>query len=164
MAYRKAGRLLLVVLSVYGLLVATHDGEFWPFSVYQMFSSAGRPWTRMLIRDVPSIPPATLRWTPEDMADLSGRPFAMREHGVPQNDVAAYVVQTAQWTPARGEGLRAMLGYETASERVLAVYRIEGSLAQDGAVAVTCTPVLYLTPDTLLVNPHFDADETSKGE
>ena len=156
--------MLLVVLGVYGLLVTTHDGEFWPFSIYQMFSSAGRPWTRVMVREVPSVLPETIRWMPEDMMDLSGRPFAMHENGVPQNDVAAYVGQTVQWTKARGEGLQTILGYERASERILAVYRIDGRLAQDGAVVVTWIPVLYLTPDTLLVNPHFDADETSKGE
>ena len=115
---------MLVVLGVYGLLVTTHDGEFWPFSIYQMFSSAGRPWTRVMVREVPSVLPETIRWMPEDMMDLSGRPFAMHENGVPQNDVAAYVAQTVQWTKARGEGLQAMLGYERASERILAVYRM----------------------------------------
>lgn len=32
-------------LVVYGLLVAIHLGEFWPFSIYPMFSQTGNPWT-----------------------------------------------------------------------------------------------------------------------
>lgn len=42
------------VLVVYALLVATHLGEFWPFSIYPMFSQAGTPWTRAVVRELPS--------------------------------------------------------------------------------------------------------------
>lgn len=161
-AYRKTRRLVLAVLVVYGVLVATHDGEFWPFSVYQMFSSAGRPWTRVIVREVPSVPPAPRRWTSEDLEALPGRPFAMSQHGVLQNDVTAYVARTTAWTKTRGDGLRALLGYEQAAGHVLAVYRMDGRLAEDGAVVVTGKPVLYLAPDTLLVNANLHSDATSR--
>lgn len=157
-AYRKAGRLLVVVLALYGVLVATHDGEFWPFSIYQMFSSAGQPWTRVIVREVPALPPARTRWTEEGIEDLPARAFALRDHGVPQNDVVAYVAQTARWTPTRRDGLRALLGYTHTATRILAVYRVDGMLEPESTIDVTCTPLLYLTPDTVLANPHFDPD------
>lgn len=161
-AYRKAGHILLVVLGIYGMLVVTHQGEFWPFSIYQMFSSAGRPWTRVMVREVAVLPPEAVRWQPEAVDALAGRPFAMHQHGVPQNDVAAYVAQTRQWTQGRGEGLRSLLRYDHIVHPVLAVYRVDGRLGEGGAVVVMCTPVLYLTPDTVFTNAQMMLRETSR--
>ena len=50
---RKALRITLGTLIVYALLVATHLGEFWPFSIYPMFSQAGNPWSRAVVREMP---------------------------------------------------------------------------------------------------------------
>ena len=49
---QKSVRITLISFIIYGALVATHEGEYWPFSIYPMFSKAGNPWTRAIVRDV----------------------------------------------------------------------------------------------------------------
>ena len=34
------------------VLVASHKGEFWPFSIYPMFSQAGNSWSRALLIEI----------------------------------------------------------------------------------------------------------------
>jgi hypothetical protein len=45
-----------IILLIYAVLVASHEGEFWPFSIYPMFSQAGNPWTRAMVIDVTDLP------------------------------------------------------------------------------------------------------------
>ena len=40
---KKAGCLLVSLFMLQTLLVSTHLGEFWPFSIYPMFSRGGHP-------------------------------------------------------------------------------------------------------------------------
>lgn len=46
-------RLLVGTFLVSGCLLATNLGEFWPFSIYPMFSKAGGAWTRAVVLEVP---------------------------------------------------------------------------------------------------------------
>src|SRR5690625_7490964 len=48
----KALKILGVLFLVHAILVSTHEGEFWPFSIYTMFSQAGNPWERAMVLDV----------------------------------------------------------------------------------------------------------------
>src|SRR5690625_1138715 len=48
----KALKILGVLFLVHAILVSTHEGEFWPFSIYPMFSQAGNPWARAMVLDV----------------------------------------------------------------------------------------------------------------
>lgn len=105
----KSIRILLGVLVVYGVLVATHDGEFWPFSIFPMFSSAGQPWTRALVRDVPYDASDTLLWAPRTLETLPGRAVTLDEVGVSQNDLSVFLERTHFWTPERRQTLTALL-------------------------------------------------------
>ena len=46
-------RLLLGAFWISGALLATNLGEFWPFSIYPMFSKAGGEWTRAVVLEIP---------------------------------------------------------------------------------------------------------------
>jgi hypothetical protein len=150
---RRALRIVGGVLVVYALLVATHLGEFWPFSIYPMFSQAGNPWTRAVVRELPSqTDPDTLSWEAVSLQELSGTPYPVAPKGINQNDVANYVSKTDRWTDDRVQGLRSLFTKGRTLSSPLLVYRVRGKLEAD-TVAVTATPVLLFEPDTTRLHP-----------
>ena len=156
---RKAFRILGATLLVYGLLVGTHEGEFWPFSIYPMFSQAGQPWTRALVREVPPDVPEAVRWQPTDMAGLPGAPLPLVPNGLWQNDLANYVSKTKTWDRDKIRGIRTMFGSDALREKTLLVMKMQGRLTEGlDSVVVVATPYILLTPDTVRFNPNLDLD------
>lgn len=159
--FRRSMRVLGIVLVCYTLLVATHKGEFWPFSIYPMFSQAGRPWTRALVRAVPpstsNAEAAQAMWETASLEDLPGEAFPLLPHGTFQNDLSNYVSKTEVWDARRIRGLRGFFNKpmeEKPAHRLL-VMRVRGRLAGD-SVAVVATPLALLSADTTRFNPHLD--------
>lgn len=155
--YRRSLRVVGAVLAIYALLVATHLGEFWPFSIYPMFSQAGQPWTRTLVRELPDEDADAMRWQPASLEALPGEAFPLTKYGIFQNDVANYVSKTQVWDRTRIQGLRRMFGDEDVRSRRLLLLRVRGELdrgeADGDAVRVMATPFALLTPDTLRFSP-----------
>lgn len=150
-AYRKARYVLFGTLVVYALLVATHLGEFWPFSIYPMFSQAGGQWSRAVVRVVE--PPDALRWQTVSAAGLPGRPYPLEQRGVDAIDLANFVSKTEVWDAERVAGLRQM--FYTRSGRRLLVMRVNGRLNDADSVVVEFVPYALLRPDTTLLNPRL---------
>lgn len=148
--HSKALRILGVVFVLYAVLVATHRGEFWPFSIYPMFSQAGNPWTRALVRQVPD--EGSVSWEDQSIDALPGTPFAVEERGIAQSDLANYVGKTERWTTQRIRGLRSVLSGRYDFSSPLLVMRVRGRLVDD-SVAVVATPVLLYSRDSVRVNP-----------
>lgn len=150
---RKALRIIGIVLAVYALLVATHKGEFWPFSIYPMFSQAGNPWTRAVVREVPPETTAeSIDWSTVPFENVAGEPYPLAPKNINQNDVANYVSKTDDWTPGRVQGLRSLFTKNRTLTAPLLVYRVRGVLADD-TVSVSATPVMLFAPDTTHLNP-----------
>ena len=152
-SYRTAIIVLLGVLLIYGVLVATHRGEFWPFSIYPMFSSAGGTWTRVVVRDVTGDSLDSFPQRAMSLQHLPGRPVPLDEVGVPasQNDLAVFMEEGEGWSAARREVLHSFfLGH--ASNRHLLLYRVTGRLGDYGVVEVWADPVALIMDDTLLIN------------
>ncbi len=147
--YRKALRVIVGVLISFALLVGTHLGEFWPFSIYPMFSRGGHPWVRAVVRNVD---PAMVSWQPETEASLPGRPFPLAPAGINQNDVANFVSKSDRWDARRVGALRHVFG-ENLGGRALLVYRTDGRIVNGDSVAVVYTPFILLTPDATHFNP-----------
>ena len=154
---RKAFRVIAGVLVIYGLLVGFHEGEFWPFSIYPMFSQAGHPWTRALVRDLPETPPPEDLWQVTDFEGMPGEPLALVPRGLWQNDLANFVSKTKVWDRARIDGLRTMLGTGDLRQRTLLVMKMQGRLDGDD-VTITATPFMLLTPDSVAFNPNLPLD------
>lgn len=148
---RRAGRLLLWTLVIYALLVATHRGEFWPFSIYPMFSQAGNPWSRAVVRDV-SDESSPVQWDTTSLDSLPGRPFALRPNGVDNIDLANFVSKTDTWTPKRINGLRSLLTPHP-SDHDLLVMRVNGRMVEGDSVAVEFVPYVYLSADSTALHP-----------
>src|SRR5262245_41465505 len=74
--HRRAALALAGVSLAHALLAATHGGEFWPFSIYPMFSQAGRSWARALVVEAQpnDLPQLAAQYR---LDDLPGVPFAL---------------------------------------------------------------------------------------
>lgn len=154
----KALRLVGVVLVVYALLVATHRGEFWPFSIYPMFSQAGTPWTRSLVHEVPN--DTSFSWTTRRLGNLPGKPFPVAPRGINQNDIANYVSKTDTWTKKRLRGLRSIFDASYDFRSPLLVMRVRGTLVDD-SVSVTATPLILFSDEATHLHPSLDASVDS---
>lgn len=149
---RLAKRALLVTLLVYALLAATHEGEFWPFSIYPMFSQAGQPWTRALVRTVSHASPTSQTWESRPLQQAPGLPYGLKEQNVNQNDIANFVSKTKHWDAARLQGLRRLLYPPSDTTRSVLVCRVQGHL-KNGTVQTTITPLILFAADTTFTAP-----------
>lgn len=149
---RKGKRILFATLLVYALLVATHHGEFWPFSVYPMFSSAGQPWTRALVREIP--PGTAVDWHDKQKAELPGRVFAMNRVGINQNDLANFISKNEEWSADQIAGLRKYFD-DKLEQHNLMIYKVRGALTgrDEDSVRVTYIPFILLRSDTTIFKP-----------
>ena len=108
----RALRIALATALAWGVLVAAHEGEFYPFSIFPMFSQAGKPWTRVLVQEAEAPP---YDWSYRGLDSLNGL-IPLLPLGVPQNDVSTFVgswlrrrvgMRPCWYTVSRG-GLREM--------------------------------------------------------
>jgi len=150
---RKALRILLVIVFLYGVLVATHEGEFWPFSIYPMFSKAGKPWTRALVRDVTMVQQDT-RWDTLSFSQLPGEEFPMNEVGINTNDLANFVQKAGEWNATRVNGIRKLFKSEL-DNRELMVMKVNGYLdkSNQDSITIDYIPYILIKSDTTLLNP-----------
>lgn len=153
----KAKRGILVTLIVYLLLVGAHLGEFWPFSIYPMFSQAGNPWNRAMARDISdlSLDLYDQIWDQQNVNLLPGAPFVMRQHGVDQIDYSNFVSKTTVWSDRRIEALKNVLGLPH-SDKTVVIYRVRGAFSELNQVEIQAFPLMILSNDTLIFNPKVD--------
>ena len=167
--YKRGGRLIAGILIVYTVLVLFHLGhfgsvwpageprhelgEFWPFSIYPMFSQGGNPWVRTHMREVPDLADPDL-WHNRSFDDLLGTPYALGPRGINQNDIANFISKTRTWNERRVAGIRSVFEGDLQQKNLL-IYRADGSIT-DGNVSVVFTPFLLMASDTTYFNPDLD--------
>ncbi len=150
----KAFNFLMATLFVYALLVATHKGEFWPFSIYPMFSQAGNPWTRALVQDVTQTPDS-LMWQSTGLDDTRGPVVPLTKTGVDQIDYSNFVSKTKNWTQNRQNALITMFGSENIGSSRWMVSKVKGHLTAGDTVVIEVIPFLLVKRDTVLRNPNL---------
>lgn len=156
---KKSTQYLFGVLAVFALLVAPHEGEFWPLSIYPMFSKAGNPWTRALVRDFTATPDS-LKWKSTDLEGLNGTPVALQEYGVDQIDFANFVSKTETWTPKRKRALQIMFRKENIKDRKIMVMKVQGRLVDNDSVTVEAIPLLLVTAENVVTDSSSEANKT----
>lgn len=149
--YRRSAVTLGSTFFVYVVLVATNLGEFWPFSIYPMFSQGGIPWSRAVVREIPRDDPA-LGWESRTVSQLPGEPYPLLEHGVDPIDLANFVSKTRIWDERRVHGLRKMFGEGEIARRDLLVMRVDGRIVDDDSVSVSFVPYALMTADSTALN------------
>lgn len=155
---QKALKVLYVVLIINCVLVATHLGEFWPMSIYPMFSKAGQPWTRALVHDYTNVPDSTI-WEMRSYDTLPGKNVSIRAMGVDQIDYSNFVSKTKTWDEKRVTALRFMLGEDQYQNKDLMIMKVNGRLIGDDSVGVEIVPYLLFKSDTTLFNPNLSQSE-----
>ncbi len=145
-------RILGVTLLCYLVLVATHLGEFWPFSIYPMFSQAGNPWSRAIVVDVTDSG-SEIRWEAVDAENLPGTPIALTRYGVDPIDLANFVSKTETWDEQRIDGLRTLFRASELGRQRLLVMRARGEINESDSVLVYFEPYVVLSGSSALLNP-----------
>lgn len=158
-ASKKALRILLYLFISWALLVATHLGEFWPYSIYPMFSQAGKPWTRALIVESEKNPESPEFWETTSVDGLNGRVVSTKSIGVDTIDYSNFVVKTKNWTPERIHALRYMLGEQNFAVNSFVIYKVSGQLDDEGKVQVQYLPFLTFTADSTYFNPNLKPEQ-----
>ncbi len=156
---RRSLILIGLVLLLQIVLVATHRGEFWPFSIYPMFSQAGNSWTRSLVMKVDTDRPG--EWSVANRREeLPGEVLALKEVEISQNDLAGFLQKNETWDEDRIGGLRKLFE-SVVDEQPLMIYRVTGRLQSDpDTVVVTYRPYIYLNRDTTIFSERVNMTNT----
>lgn len=142
----RAVRTLIITTLLGGLLVATHLGEFWPYSIFPMFSTGGRPWENSLVRAVPG-PDTPNLFDTVKVEDLPGEIVPLEEVGVPQRDFAKLLKEERAWDGAGIEKLRTALKPALEAHPWVMVVRVHGPLPEDGEVITEARPFVLVGRD-----------------
>jgi len=148
---KKARTIISSVLVVYALTVAVNLGEFWPFSIYPMFSQGGNPWSRALVREIP--PGDVITWEVTDLNNLPGNPYGVASNGVDAIDLANFVSKTETWNTDRVTALSFMLLGGGESNKQLQVFRVQAYLDEADSVVIQATPYLVVSRDANILSP-----------
>lgn len=145
----KGLKVIGILFMVHTLLVATHKGEFWPFSIYPMFSQAGNPWARAMVLDVSELDEAEM-WEKQAYPLASDEPVvSLRTLGVDQIGYSNFVARTTDWTISRQRALYSMFGAESLKNKKWMVVLVRGSLTVNDAVESTVEPLILLTEEEI---------------
>jgi hypothetical protein len=144
------------------VLVGFHLGEFWPFSIFPMFSKAGQPWSRAMIVEAPlnqdTLGESPEVWEPLDINILNLQAVSLGERGIDKIDFSNYVGKTARWTPEIVAGVGKMIPDRPDSDRAWLVLKVRGQMT-DGKVTVKGEPMVALTADTVVASPTLTQNE-----
>lgn len=156
-------KIIGITLLIYAILVAPHEGEFWPFSIYPMFSQAGNPWTRAMVIDVTDKPEAEI-WERFALQDLDGNVVPVLYYGVDQIDFSNFVSKTEHWSEARRNALITMFGSRAIGSQRWMVSKVKGEMAGPDSVSVEIIPFIMITSDDTYLNPNIPESEYLRGE
>jgi hypothetical protein len=132
------------------ILVAPHEGEFWPFSIFPMFSQGGNIWTRALVVEYEAVPDSA-RWQTVDVDSLPGPLFPLQDIAVNQNDIANFVQKNRDWGERRMRSLVKLFGDSLATHDLM-VLRVSPVVTPQ-SVRLEAQPYLLITADSVLRNP-----------
>lgn len=163
MDLQKFKRILFITLLLNVLLVATHQGEFWPFSIFPMFSQAGQPWSRGLVEQVNDKNRSNL-WQVKPLKEVEQRVLPLQNYGIHEIDYANFISKTTTWDKERINGLRSTFSMEEHPGQKWLATRVEGYLSEDNEVVIKTYPMLLITSDTTYKNPNLFPDTTAPNE
>ncbi len=152
--YTKYKKILIAVLVINVILVATHEGEFWPFSIFPMFSQAGNPWTRAMVQQVDDRQMEDL-WSVRPLHEVSDRAVAIEDYGVDQIDYSNFISKTTDWNQKRIQSLRTYLDIDNLPEQKWLITKVDGYLTEADSVIVEATPLFLFTSDSTFKNPNI---------
>lgn len=148
-------KIIGVTLFVLLITVATHKGEFWPFSIFPMFSQAGNPWTRAMVLDVTDLDDEEI-WKLHTLSERSAAAVSLKNFGVDQIDFSNFVSKTDHWSESRKNSLLTMFGNELPEKSRFMIAKVHGIFVQEDSVVVQIQPFLLLSNGEVIRNPLLD--------
>lgn len=137
------------------VLVASHKGEFWPFSIYPMFSQAGNTWHRALLIEA-SPDDASGFWTGKPLNSLNQKNIVpVKRLGVDQIDYSNFISKTEEWTPQRIAALKTLFPEQRLQGKQVIATKATGRLVGRDSVSIILQPMFLIRADTILVNPEI---------
>lgn len=143
--------LLIVTFLINAVLVSTHKGEFWPFSIFPMFSQAGNPWSRGVVIQVED-PNKDLIWENKTLEEIKQDAVSLEQNGIDNIDYANFISKTKNWDSQRVRALRDLFEIDRHNRSWMAM-RVRGYLTETDSVVVEAIPMFIFTPDTTMRNP-----------
>lgn len=163
-SFSKRGiKIIGVTVLIYAILVAPHEGEFWPFSIYPMFSQAGNPWTRAMVVDVTHKPESDI-WERYARRKLESNVVPVVDYGVDQIDFSNFVSKTEHWSDTRRNALITMFGSRAINSQRWMVSKVRGEMSGSDSVSVEIIPFILITSDSTYLNPNIPESEYLRGE
>ena len=150
--FNKHKKIVLVVFLISALLLATHKGEFWPFSIFPMFSTAGQPWSRALVEEVRDTTRSDL-WEVKPLQSIENRVLSLDKYGVYEIDFANYMNKTQNWDQNKINGLRSTLQINNHPDKMWMATKVTGKLSSSDSITVQTVPLILFTADTTILNP-----------
>ena len=148
--HRRALLLLLAAALTQVVFVLSYRGEFWPFSSFCMFSRAGKPWVRALVRRIEPDAVAPRMTATYSLQTLPGQPFTVTPQV--QNDLSKLVQRAQEWTALDRSAVIRALRSEPCREPLL-LLSVEGSLAAS-STTVVAKPVAVVDCNSLTTAKH----------
>jgi hypothetical protein len=152
---KKAIYLLAGILVAYIALTATHKGEFWPFSIYPVFSQGAHPWDYAVVRGV-NLNSKGPVWTKKTVKQLRGDLIGLNHLGLTQTKLSVFLDQ--KWPPneTKIQLLRKYFKNKLSDKNIL-IYKVHGQrTGKKSSFAMTnCTPLILLKQDTTLLNTNY---------
>lgn len=152
--FTKYKRIIGAVLLLNILLVATHEGEFWPFSIYPMFSQAGKPWSRGVVEDVRDTTRTDL-WETKPIEAINHRILPLEDYGIHEIDFANYISKTQNWNAQKINGLRSTFQISDYPGEMWMATRVVGSINEQNSVVIKAIPMFLFSADSTYKNPNL---------
>lgn len=154
---QKYKRIIAIVFLINILLVATHEGEFWPFSIFPMFSQAGKPWSRGVVENVQDSSRTDL-WITKPIGEIEDRILPLEDYGIHEIDFANYISKTKDWNAKKINGLRSTFTIANYPDQMWMATRVTGSIDDQGSVVIKAIPMFLFTADSTFKNPNLFSD------
>lgn len=139
------------------ILVATHLGEFWPFSIFPMFSQAGKEWSRGVVEQVSDSSRADL-WKTKSITEIENRILPLKDYGIHEIDFANFITKTKVWNEKRLNGMRSTFQIDQYPGEMWLATRVKGYMNNQDSVVIEAIPMFLFTADTTIKNPHLFSD------
>lgn len=151
-SFVKYKKILFWVMLVNILLVASHEGEFWPFSIFPMFSQAGNEWSRGVVEQVSDSTRADL-WQTKSIKEIEGRILPLKDYGIHEIDFANYITKTKVWNDKRLNGMRSTFQINQYPGEMWLATKVQGYMNEEDSVVIEAIPMFLFTADTTIKNP-----------
>jgi hypothetical protein len=157
MDFVRVKKILLITILINIVLVSTHRGEFWPFSIFPMFSIAGQPFVRGVVVEVEDLSQAGL-WEVKPLSEIDDRVIPLQKYGISPFDFANYIKKTEHWDAEKINGLRSTFQIERYPDKMWMITRVKGFFNEDNEIFIYTYPMFLLTSDTTYKNPNLFSD------